>query len=200
LASKADIIPVGASVALVSTKSLALELGITTRHTHWLLHNMSIPRMKFGPRDFYFNLYALELVLFAVLGPGGYPIAVPGMTRAQSNGFKKKLPPDLVASLTDPNNPLHARCAIAGLSHASGGRKYLEARLVALAKTLLKQAERGTVSRKETAKNAGESSQKGATKQKNGRKRRTPAEGFESECPLPPGRIRPNTKSAPRTS
>ena len=178
---KADIIPIGAAVSLISTKSLAKELNLTMLQTHWFLRNLSIPRIKFKARDYYFNLYALELVLFTVLGPGGYGISVPGSDNRPDHGFKRRVHPDLAASLVDPQNPVHARCALAGLSHAHGNRRYLEARLRSLANTLLRLSTENTLKL-----------EKKSGKRTRGRKilRQKAPKGTSPERPVPPGSIR----------
>lgn len=67
----ADIIDVGPSVRLMSTRVACVPFGQTREEFEAMLREMGVPFMCTGEgKDVYFNLFAFEVTLFAALRPG----------------------------------------------------------------------------------------------------------------------------------
>ena len=72
MGTQPDYIPVGATVRLVSVEAFAREIGVSVHSARVMLKRLGVPLILFAKHTkSYFNLAVLEVVLFAILTPGG---------------------------------------------------------------------------------------------------------------------------------
>lgn len=132
------LISVGPSVLLVSVKVLKASWRLSSdKDAFSLLKASAIPVLRKG-NMFYFNLYALESVLFALMRPGSthYFLEFPSVDDIQdpvavSNTIG--LVQYCLEDLLDPESPIHLEKALAGLSYTGANYNQVKEKLSVLA-------------------------------------------------------------------
>ena len=110
-----DILTVG-HLKLISVRALAAEWDLPPEKLKAWLHQMNVPTMAIGESP-YFNMYALELILFYHLHPLGGTWTLMESGLREPTGLK--------------NQPEHwtRLFAIAGMSYDKASKEQLEKRL-----------------------------------------------------------------------
>jgi hypothetical protein len=92
-----DSLPIGASARLCSLRAFSRELRLPEVEARNLLASMHVPLIHLGGRTEYFNVWALEQIIFALteIGSGGWdgsgPILASTIRRTQDSDFQERL-------------------------------------------------------------------------------------------------------------
>ena len=125
-----SLIRIGPSVLLMSKDTMVREWQISPRRLAQLVHDrLRIPSIRIGHAT-YFNLIALEQVLYILLKPGAADLVASG--HKQSSDALRGLPDDLLARLNDSLDPIHHEMALVSLKSNAHDVKTLRVKMSAL--------------------------------------------------------------------
>ncbi len=110
---------------------MAKDWAISPKRLLSLLGRLRIPTLRLGMTT-YFNLTALESVLYILLKPGGADFTAKGPK--QSADAIRALPDDILARLQDSLDPIHGEMALASLKSNAFDVKTIRAKMGHLAR------------------------------------------------------------------
>jgi len=133
-----DYVIIGPTVKLAKISVLKRILGVDgDLHARRLLDALEIPTMRVH-KQYYFNVLTFEMAVYHLLDIGRPSFWVPETKGGYGSSKAVSLPVELRSALSDPESPLHAQRALAGLSAGYGSKREVEKKLQKLGTSLLK--------------------------------------------------------------